>query len=140
MQKVVIRQFNENQRSIKVYSYSRRKKILLGMLPFLGLLIVILGITYDLYTIGGGNISPVSKAAWELYSTDKKIVKFSEVPEQYLALTKNVESEDKLLETMSHHNWKHIKNSKFLKNDIKVELDVYIYGRQFTILEYHKID
>lgn len=140
MQNELIRQINENQRLMKVYNYSRRKKTLIGLLPFLGILIVILGVTYDLYTIGEGDISPVSKAAWELYSTDQKIVMFSEVPEKYLALTKNVDSENKLIETMKQYNWKHIENYNFIKNDIKIELGVEIYGRQFAILELHKID
>jgi len=140
MQSELIRNINQNKSASTVLNYSRRKKLILGLLPLTGFLIVLFGISYDLYVIGEGNISPVSKAAWELYSTDKKIVMFSELPEKYLVLTKNVDREDKLIETLKQHNWKHIENYKFKKNGFIVEIEIDIHGRQFAILELHKVN
>jgi hypothetical protein len=64
MQNDLIRRYKVNQRIMKYYNYSRRKKFHLGLLPIFGLLVVTLGITYDLYKIGEGNISIASNAAW----------------------------------------------------------------------------
>lgn len=116
MPNYLIRQYKGNQYLIDVKKYSRKKILFLGILPILGFLAVILGITYDLYKMGEVNISPDSNAAWELYATDKNIVMFSEEPEKYLALTKNVGSEEKVIDTMKYHEWSHIGFYRFEKN------------------------
>lgn len=127
-------QYRRNNLALREARLSPKRRFLLRLAPVVG----VLGFLYlafsDFYEWGDGDVSAVSVAIWQLYTSDKKMVQITEEPLKYLTLEQYVD--DGIIETMDQDGWYYLGDNLFERNGQKISVDINFVTREFVIVEF----
>ncbi|MGE7111528.1 hypothetical protein [Lysinibacillus sp. NPDC047702] len=108
-------QYKKNSLALRNARLSSKRRLLIIFSIFMGFAGMLSLMFSDFYEWGDGGVSAVTVAVWQLYTSDKKMVKITEKPLKYLTLTKYV-NENEIIETINQENWNYLNPLLFEKN------------------------
>lgn len=130
-------QYKRNDIALKEARLSPKRRFLLKLAPFIGFLLFLTLMFSDFYEWGDGDISAVSSAVWQLYTTDKKMVQITDQPLKYLTLTKHV-NKGMFVETMQQDGWTYLEGYSFERNGQTVQIDIEMETRDIAIVQIYR--